>query len=733
MRPNLHGWRILNRIFLVACAISSLGLLIWSIIEILKPVCQSTTSSCQHSPWDLVPLLVALGFWVVGTAILSWGQQFAFVIVFLIGSASLSVGLLSGLENDLAGRLFYILLAWLSPALLQFHCIWVELPKTHIERRAIASLRLLACALSIPFMVSSIAELQNLGWFPILRSGVRFTLALTLISVIILLGSQFRRSTQSPTRYRIRIVFSGTVLAFLPLLLLSLLPSLLGTTFIPTEVNFAWLLFIPLSYGYSITSQKYRGVERFLSQVITYYLTAVIFLGGYLVVADILGYFVPDWADFWAWAIAGIGMASLFFLARVNQMVRLISNWILYGSEKSRMELLLQMTNSLGPVLDRARLRQILVDELATIIPSAGNVLFLKTGGRNFVLQGLTGFDWQAPGDFSMPENGALAVFLKAHGPIVENSKVHKGLAHATLVPEELKLLAIQDIGLWIPLVSGDVLHGLLVLGCKPGGILFNEGDQQVWLIFARQAGVAAHNLLLTEDLQTSRKELARAHQQLLYAREEERRQLARELHDNTVQQLLGISYQVVTLQYKLYGPQDNRLQNSVKFDPGLDVLRQEILRVTTQIREMIGELRPAGLEDFGIGSVLESFVHKLQRQAGSAGPQIDLNIEQTDVELSEPVRICLFRVSQEALRNTLKHAEARKIQLHLYYTESEVILNIGDDGSGFTVPERLSELTQSNHYGLVGIAERVAWVNGRLEIRSQPGQGTNILVRIPT
>ena len=723
---------ILNTTFLVACGISSLGLLIWCIVEILTPACPSATASCLNSLWDLVPPLVAFGFWVVGIAAWSWGQPFAFVVFFFISSASLSAGLLSGLDYDLAGRLFYILLAWWSPALLQFHCIWIELPKAHFERRALAVLRLLACAWSVPFMVGSIAELQDLGWFPILRSGVRFTLAMTLIGVIILLGSQFRRSRQSTTRYRIRIVFSGTVLAFVPLLLLSLLPNLFGKAFIPSEVNFAWLLFVPLSYGYSITSQKYLGVERFVSRVITFYLTAVIFWGGYLVVADILGYFIPDWAGFWAWAIAGIGMVSLFLLARVNQMVRLISNWILYGSEKSHLELLIQMTNSLGPVLDRARLRQILVDELAAIIPSAGNVLFLKTGRRNFMLQGSTGFDWSPPGDFSLPENGSLAAFLKAHGPIIENNKIRKALDHATLVPEELKLLAIRDIGLWIPLVSGNGIHGLLVLGCKPGGVLFNGGDQQVWLIFARQAGVAAHNLLLTEDLQTSRKELARAHQQLLYAREQERRQLARELHDNTVQQLLGISYQVVTLQYKLYRPQVNRLQNSEKIDPGLDGLRQEILRVTTQIREMIGELRPAGLEDFGIGSVLESFVHKLQRQAGSAGPQIETNIEQTDVELSEPVRICLFRVSQEALRNILKHAGARHIQLHLYYVENEVVLDIRDDGCGFTVPERLSELTQSNHFGLVGMTERVAWVNGRLEIQSQPGQGTNILVQIP-
>jgi len=675
---------------------------------------------------------VALGFWVVGIAIWSWRQQFAFVIVFLIGSASLSVGLLSGLENDLAGRLFYILLAWLSPVLLQFHCKWVELPKTHFERRALATLGMLACAWSIPFIVNSIAELQDVGWFPILRSGVRFTLALTLIGVIILLGSQFRKSTQSTTRYRIRIVFSGTILAFVPLLLLSLIPSLLGKAFIPSEVNLAWLLFIPLSYGYSFASQKYRGVERFLSRVINYYMTAVIFLGGYLVVADILGYFVPDWTDFWAWAVAGIGMVSLFFLARVNQIVRQFSSWVLNGNEKSQMELLIQLTNSLGLVLDRRRLRQILVDELASTFLSTGNVLFLKKGGSSFVLEGFTGFDWHAPGDFSLPGNGSLAVFLKDQGYIIENSKVQKALAYATLVPEERELLAIPDIGLWIPLISGDAIHGLLVLGCKLGGFLFNVGDQQVWSIFAHQAGVAAHNLLLTEELQASRDELIRAHQQLLYVGEQERRQLARELHDNAVQQLLGISYQVVALQRKPYCPQFVESQNLEKSDPRLDSLRQEILRVTTQLREMIGELRPAGLEEFGLGSVLESYIHKIQRQVGRASPQIEIEIEQNGQELPEPVGICLFRVSQEALRNTLKHANAKHIRLHLSSNENEVVLNILDDGCGFTLPERLSDLAQMNHYGLVGIAERVAWVNGRLDIQSQPGQGTRILVRIP-
>lgn len=731
----IRAWQIPRRLFLTASSLSSFGLLIWVVVSILQPdsACLSASKSCPTIPWDWVPPLVALGFWAVGIAAWIWGQQLAIVaFFFFISSASLSVGLLSGYGNDLAGRLFYILLAWLAPVLFQFHFIWAMILMRQLDKIALAFLYLLACTWSVPFGLNAIAELQDRGWFPFLRLGVRFTITMSLIGVIILLIGQFRRITQSTTRYRIRLVFSGAVLSFVPLLLLSLLPSLLGKVFIPFEVNFVWLLFIPLSYGYSITNKQYLGNERAFSRIIVYYLAAALFTGGYLIIADIVSFFVPDWAGFWAWAIAGMGMAFLFLLARVNQIVRQIANWILYGSEKSHLELLIQMTDSLGPVLDRERLRHILVDELAATVPSTGTALFLKTNGSGLVLQGVTGFDWQAPGNFALPADGSLAAFLKAQGVIVENSKVQKALACIPLIPEEREILAIHDIGLWIPLKSGDELHGLLVIGFKPGGILFNTGDQQVWLIFAHQAGVAAHNLFLAEDLTVSRNELARAHQQLLYAREQERRQIACELHDNAVQQLLGVNFHVVALQQKIHRLELSGTMNSDTVYPELNSLRQEILRVATQLREMIGELRPAGLEEFGLGSVLESFVHKLQRQAGQAFPEIELDIEQNDHKIPESIGICLFRISQEAVRNIMKHANARQIKVTMCSTNNEVLFSILDDGCGFLVPERLSELTQANHYGLVSIAERVAWVNGQLEIQSQPGQGTKILIRIP-
>ncbi len=112
--------------------------------------------------------------------------------------------------------------------------------------------------------------------------------------------------------------------------------------------------------------------------------------------------------------------------------------------------------------------------------------------------------------------------------------------------------------------------------------------------------------------------------------------------------------------------------------------------------------------------------------------PKIELDLDKGKVELPEPVATCIFRVAQEALRNALKHAQARHIWLGLHLRDDQVALSIRDDGCGFRVPVRLSELANGGHFGLVSIAERVAWAGGQFALQSKPGEGTKVLVHIP-
>lgn len=162
-----------------------------------------------------------------------------------------------------------------------------------------------------------------------------------------------------------------------------------------------------------------------------------------------------------------------------------------------------------------------------------------------------------------------------------------------------------------------------------------------------------------------------------------------------------------------------------------LTLLKQEILEVSSMLRELIGELRPVGLDEFGIGSALDGFIERYRRQVGPNIPQIHMKIDNRLQNLPDEIAICLFRIFQEAFRNSINHAQAKNIYVELIQEEGDIVLKIKDDGSGFQVPNHLGELSMAGHYGLVGINERVSWINGKCCISSTPGKGTEVSVRI--
>ncbi len=92
---------------------------------------------------------------------------------------------------------------------------------------------------------------------------------------------------------------------------------------------------------------------------------------------------------------------------------------------------------------------------------------------------------------------------------------------------------------------------------------------------------------------------------------------------------------------------------------------------------------------------------------------------------------VCLFRVAQEAIRNAINHANAERIIVALCFYADDVELSVADDGCGFVVPPRISQLVHEHHYGIVGMSERVAAVDGQLTIDAQEGVGTTICVRV--
>lgn len=225
--------------------------------------------------------------------------------------------------------------------------------------------------------------------------------------------------------------------------------------------------------------------------------------------------------------------------------------------------------------------------------------------------------------------------------------------------------------------------------------------------------------------------DLADARRRLAEGQDAERSRLARELHDDAVQQLLYIGRQIEQRQRSLgagWASEAEVITHAV----ALEAIRGEVLTVARQLRTVIGELRPAGLDDLGLSIALEGYVARLWRDSSEPNlPQIQLDLDQSGVAVPKPIALCLFRVAQEALRNVIGHAHARKVTLRLRLAPNQVQLSVQDDGCGFDMPADLSAFALNDHVGLIGMAERVVGVRGELVIESQPGAGTAVRVSV--
>ncbi len=248
------------------------------------------------------------------------------------------------------------------------------------------------------------------------------------------------------------------------------------------------------------------------------------------------------------------------------------------------------------------------------------------------------------------------------------------------------------------------------------------------------QAGQIKGVSVIARDISESTRiseELALARRRLAENQEAERHRLARELHDEVVQQLIGFRYELVDVRRRandLY-THNRPSEQLTEVLAGLD---EQVLSVVRQVRRVISNLRPAGLEEFGLTTALNGVIAQLKRESRLHVPTIHAELDECPRELPQAITLGLFRVAQEALRNALKHAQANHITIILQIEPTKAILQVTDDGQGFNVPTHLAELAADNHFGLIGMSERVSWVDGTLTIRSTPQEGTQVVAEIP-
>lgn len=205
-------------------------------------------------------------------------------------------------------------------------------------------------------------------------------------------------------------------------------------------------------------------------------------------------------------------------------------------------------------------------------------------------------------------------------------------------------------------------------------------------------------------------------------SQEEERRRIARELHDETVQSLLAIERHI-----ELYQSQDQDPEHCQQ----LDNLRRMVEQTLQGVRQINRDLRPLILEDLGLAPALQTLVREAQQGPGAVD-EVEFEISGEKVELQPEQELALYRITQEALTNVRKHARAAHVKVSLIFETGQVRLQIEDDGLGFQVPLAMTDFARRDSFGIMGIQERVLALGGTADIQSAPGEGTRVLVILP-
>jgi PAS domain S-box-containing protein len=207
----------------------------------------------------------------------------------------------------------------------------------------------------------------------------------------------------------------------------------------------------------------------------------------------------------------------------------------------------------------------------------------------------------------------------------------------------------------------------------------------------------------------------------VMAAQEEERKRIARDLHDDTAQALIALSRRIETLREELRDSPEAAEQM-------LDDLKELTDQTTASVRRFSRDLRPSVLDDLGLVAALEWLVAETARRHKIT---TRVKVHGQERRLPPEVELACFRIAQEALNNTAKHAEATGAAVELYFGTGGCRLTVSDNGRGFDSAP-VTDLAGAGRMGVMGMHERAALLGGSLTVRSAPGEGTKVTVTIP-
>jgi two-component system, NarL family, sensor histidine kinase DevS len=366
-----------------------------------------------------------------------------------------------------------------------------------------------------------------------------------------------------------------------------------------------------------------------------------------------------------------------------------------------QLQSLQEVGNALATETDLEKLLDLIVRRLRELLGARVVALALPSGADALRFAAVAGAENLLGTTISRSESKSGAVLERRRSEridsVLDDPEVH----------QEISRQLAARTGMWVPLIARDQGIGVLEIHDKEGpDPRFTHDDFRLAETFAARAAVA---------VELSQRVARDAVRRVVQAQELERQRLARELHDETGQALTSILLGLKPLEEALV---DHPARAA------LAGLREQVVSALQDVRRLAVELRPAVLDDFGLVPALERLIDSFAEQSDM---RVDFRSALGETRLPSEVETTLYRVVQESLTNIVKHANAQSVSVSVSRRESTVAAVIEDDGAGFD-----QRRVREEGVGLLGMRERLSFVDGRLEIESRPGAGTTIVAEVP-
>jgi len=385
----------------------------------------------------------------------------------------------------------------------------------------------------------------------------------------------------------------------------------------------------------------------------------------------------------------------------------------------------LASTLELRPLLDAVVARTGEVLELA----DAGFVALYSERSGRLEVQASWGYGSAIDRLSVEPDEGVIGRVFRAGEPILLDTAEAIQRARSSLGPENRARLAQAMEGLGyaahlivVPLAVKGRAIGAMTLAHHGDARAFTQSDLGLAQALADQIAVAVENARLYGEVLEKEQLRGQLLDKVIAAQEEERRRIARELHDDTCQSLAALAINLEELEESL-----PRSAGAVRSSFGR--LKSRVRATIQEVRTLALNLRPSVLDDLGLNMAIDWYARE---HVAPRGLEVQLELDGIRLPLASSVETVLFRIAQESLNNVVKHSRANAVTVRLWTDDARVVLEVEDDGQGFDVEQALGAGIPRRTLGLHCMIERASLSGGVLRVSSAPGQGTKIRAELP-